>query len=53
MATNETGPDRTALVLYGTETGTALDVAEETSRILERLRFSTDVIGLDGVSTVC
>lgn len=52
MATNGTGPDRTALVLYGTETGTAQDVAEEASLILERLYFSADVIGLDGVSTV-
>lgn len=52
MATNGTGPDRTALVLYGTETGTAQDLAEEAARVLERLYFITDVLGLDDVSTV-
>ena len=53
MATNERGPDRTALVLHGTETGTAQDLAEEAARILERLYFITDVLGLDDVTTVC
>ena len=53
MATNGKGPDRTALVLYGTETGTAQDVAEEAARILERLYFITDVVGMDNVATVC
>ena len=52
MATNGTRPDRTALILYGTETGTAQDIAEEAARILERLYFTTDVIGLDNVSIV-
>lgn len=41
--------DRSALVLFGTETGTAQDIAEELSRILQRLHFSTDVGGLDDV----
>ncbi|KIV90747.1 hypothetical protein PV10_05371 [Exophiala mesophila] len=41
--------DRTALVLFGTETGTAQDIAEEISRILQRLHFSTDIVGLDHV----
>jgi menaquinone-dependent protoporphyrinogen IX oxidase len=53
MSTNGTGPDRTALVAYGTETGTAQDIAEEVARILERLHFITDVTGLDSVSAVC
>ena len=53
MATNGTGTDRIALVMYGTETGTAQDVSEEVARILERLYFITDVVGLDNVSMVC
>jgi sulfite reductase alpha subunit-like flavoprotein len=53
MTTNGTGQERTALVLYGTETGTAQDVAEEVARILERLYFIPDVQGLDAVSIVC
>jgi sulfite reductase alpha subunit-like flavoprotein len=43
------GTSRTALVLYGTETGTAQDLAEEVGRTLERLHFDTDVLGLDDV----
>lgn len=39
--------DRTALVLYGTETGTAQDLALELSRTLTRLHFSVDIVGLD------
>jgi sulfite reductase alpha subunit-like flavoprotein len=53
MAKSGTVPDRTALVLYGTETGTAQDIAEEATRILERLYFITDVTSFDNVSTVC
>lgn len=53
MATSGTVPDRTALVLYGTETGTAQDIAEEATGILERLYFITDVTSFDNVSTVC
>ncbi|KAJ9612084.1 NAPDH-dependent diflavin reductase [Cladophialophora chaetospira] len=41
--------DRSALVLYGTETGTSQDLAEEVGRTLERLHFNTDVVGLDAV----
>ena len=52
MATNGTGPERTALVLYGTETGNAQDLAEEIGRATERLHFLTDVTGLENVSTV-
>lgn len=40
---------RTALVLYGTETGTAQDLAEELGRVTERLRFPTRIAELDEV----
>ncbi|KIX97966.1 uncharacterized protein Z520_06044 [Fonsecaea multimorphosa CBS 102226] len=46
----EPGRGRSALVLYGTETGTAQDLAEEIGRTLERLHFYTDVLGLDAVN---
>ncbi|GAB7360244.1 hypothetical protein MBLNU230_g8004t1 [Neophaeotheca triangularis] len=38
---------RTALVLYGSETGNAQDVAEEVGRLTERLRFETTVLDMD------
>ncbi|KAF2100742.1 NADPH dependent diflavin oxidoreductase-like protein 1 [Rhizodiscina lignyota] len=41
---------RTALILYGTETGNAQDVAEELGRLVERLHFSARVTELDGVT---
>ncbi|TKA81944.1 hypothetical protein B0A55_01932 [Friedmanniomyces simplex] len=41
---------RTALILYGSETGNAQDVAEEVARTTERLRFDTTVLDLDSVS---
>lgn len=44
---------RRALVLYGSETGNAQDVAEELGRITERLRFDTDVTVLNATSLVC
>ncbi|KAF2215481.1 hypothetical protein CERZMDRAFT_35535, partial [Cercospora zeae-maydis SCOH1-5] len=40
---------RTALILYGSETGNAQDVAEEIGRMTERLRFDTTVLDLDSV----
>jgi sulfite reductase alpha subunit-like flavoprotein len=40
---------RSALILYGTETGTSQDMAEEVGRTLERLHFDTTVEGLDSV----
>jgi sulfite reductase alpha subunit-like flavoprotein len=46
----ETDRGRSALVLYGTETGTSQDLAEEIGRCLERLYFYTDVSGLDTVN---
>lgn len=50
--TTDNGPsrDRSALILYGTETGTSQDIAEEVGRCLERLHFTTDVTGLDNAS---
>ena len=41
---------RSALVLYGTETGTSQDLAEEVGRSLERLLFDVDVIGCDNAT---
>lgn len=41
---------RSALILYGTETGTSQDLAEEVGRTLERLHFLTDVSGLDEIN---
>ncbi|WPH02766.1 NADPH-dependent diflavin oxidoreductase 1 [Acrodontium crateriforme] len=40
---------RTALVLYGSETGNAQDVAEEMGRMTERLRFDTTVLDMDSI----
>lgn len=42
-------PARTALILYGSETGNAQDVAEEVGRMAERLRFDTTIADLDSV----
>lgn len=44
---------RSALVLYGSETGNGQDVAEEIGRLTERLRFDTTVVDLDSVELVC
>ena len=44
---------RSALVLYGSETGNAHDVAEEIGRMTERLHFWTQVSCLDAVELVC
>ncbi|KAF2277740.1 NADPH dependent diflavin oxidoreductase-like protein 1 [Westerdykella ornata] len=41
---------RRALVVYGSETGNAQDIAEELGRIAERLRFDTDVAELNAIS---
>jgi len=38
---------RTALILYGSETGNAQDVAEEVGRLAERLRFDTTILDLN------
>jgi len=49
---NKLDRGRTALVLYGSETGNAHDFADEMGRMTERLRFSTDVTYLDAVEAV-
>ncbi|APA08804.1 hypothetical protein SS1G_02596 [Sclerotinia sclerotiorum 1980 UF-70] len=41
--------DRSALILYGTETGNSQDVAEELGRVIERLHFMTRVCEMDEV----
>lgn len=48
-----TAPPRRALVVYGSETGNAQDVAEELGRITQRLRFDTEVAELNAISLVC
>ncbi|GAB7346013.1 hypothetical protein MBLNU457_4785t1 [Dothideomycetes sp. NU457] len=40
---------RSALILYGSETGNAQDVAEEIGRLTQRLRFETTVLDLDSI----
>ncbi|TAQ87326.1 hypothetical protein B7494_g4351 [Chlorociboria aeruginascens] len=49
MATEILGQrhDRSALILYGTETGNSQDVAEDLGRVLERIHFVTRVIEMD------
>lgn len=43
---------RTALILYGSETGNAQEVAEELGRTAERLHFVTHVGECDSVKAV-
>jgi sulfite reductase alpha subunit-like flavoprotein len=45
--------DRTALILYGSETGNSQDVADELGRMAERLHFMTRVSEMDAVEIVC
>jgi hypothetical protein len=45
--------DRTALFLYGSETGNSQDVAEDLGRLAERLHFETRVCEMDAVEIVC
>lgn len=40
---------RSALILYGSETGNAQDVAEEIGRLTERLHFDSTILDLDSV----
>lgn len=44
--------ERTALVLYGSETGRAQDVADELGNITERLHFITRVAEMDSIEPV-
>lgn len=50
IRTREQAKSRTALVLYGSETGNAQDVAEEIGTLATRLRFDTTVLDFDSVS---
>lgn len=43
---------RTALVLYGSETGNAQDVAEEVGKLLQRLCFRVRVTEMNTVQLV-
>lgn len=45
--------DRTALVLYGTETGNSEEVAEELEAMLEKLHFVTRISSMHLVELVC
>jgi hypothetical protein len=45
--------DRTALILYGSETGNSQDVAEDLGRVVERLHFLTRVCEMDSIEIVC
>lgn len=44
--------DRSALILYGSETGNAQDMADELGRLCQRLRFKTNVDQLDSTDLV-
>lgn len=44
---------RSALVLYGSETGNAFDFAQELGRMTERIYFWTHVTSLDSIELVC
>lgn len=44
--------DRTVLILYGSETGNAQDMAEELGRVCQRLHFESRVEELDAVDLV-
>lgn len=45
--------DRSALILYGSETGNSQDAAEELGRVAERLHFVTRVSEMDLAEIVC
>lgn len=45
--------DRTALILYGSETGNSQEAAEQLGRVTERLCFVTKVVEIDAVDLVC
>jgi hypothetical protein len=44
--------DRTALILYGSETGNSQEAAEQLGRITERFLFLTKVIEMDAIDLV-
>jgi sulfite reductase alpha subunit-like flavoprotein len=45
--------DRSALILYGSETGNSQEAAEQLGRITDRLRFVTQVVEMNHVELVC
>lgn len=45
--------ERSVLILYGSETGNAQEVAEELGALTERLRFATHVSELNQCKPVC
>ena len=53
MATQNAGAKRRAVVTYGSETGTAQDIAEEIAKLTKRLYFSTTIAELDDIRLVC
>ncbi|KAL8966171.1 MAG: hypothetical protein Q9197_006137 [Variospora fuerteventurae] len=52
MTVNGRRRERTAAVVYGSETGNALEYAEEAGRILERLHFHTVVQPLNALQPI-
>ena len=44
---------RNALILYGSETGNAQDIAQELAELCERLHFTTFLNSLNNVKVVC
>ena len=49
---NHTGRERSALILFGTETGNASDYAQELGLLIERLHFWTNIAPLDSIEPV-
>jgi hypothetical protein len=45
-------PNRTLIILYGTETGNSQEIAEELGRMAERLHFETVVDEMDSFGLV-
>lgn len=45
-------PDRSVLVVYGSETGNAQDMAEDLGRLCARQHFRTQVDELDAIDLV-
>jgi flavodoxin len=46
------GNERRALILYGSETGNAHDIAQELERLCERLHFTTLLYDLNSIKIV-
>jgi sulfite reductase alpha subunit-like flavoprotein len=45
-------PDRTMLVLYGSETGNSQEIAEDIDRIAQKLRFKSTLAEMNSVQPV-